>query len=81
MMVGLPIVGVAATELVTVIRNGANGFVDTRIDNLVNAMRCLLDDPAEARRLGAAARRDAQERFNIHRFSSDWDDTFRTVTQ
>ena len=72
MMVGLPIIGLATTELVTVIRNGDNGFVDTRPERLAEAMRMLLKDPAEARRWGEAARRTAHERFNIDRFVADW---------
>lgn len=80
MMVGMPIVGLATTELVTVIRNGENGFVDTRIDRLAEAMNGLLDDPGEARRLGAAARATALERFNIDRFVSDWLHALRGLT-
>ena len=79
MMVGLPIVGLATTELVTVIRNGENGFVDTRPERLVEAMQALLRDPAEARRLGEAARRTAEERFNIGRFVEGWEQALRTV--
>jgi hypothetical protein len=73
MMAGLPIVGLATTELVTVIRNGDNGYVDTRPERLVDAMRGLLADPAQARRLGDNARRTAHERFGIARFVRDWD--------
>ncbi len=72
MMVGLPVVGLATTELVTVIRNGENGFIDTRVDRLIDAMKQLLNDPAEARRLGEAGRRTACERFGIERFVRDW---------
>lgn len=79
MMVGMPIVGLATTELPCVIRNGESGYVDTRIDRLVDAMRHLLRDPAEAARLGEGARRTALERFNIHRFVADWMDTLRSV--
>ncbi|HKQ29868.1 MAG TPA: glycosyltransferase family 4 protein [Burkholderiales bacterium] len=81
MMVGMPIVGLATTELVTVVRNGVTGFVDTRVDRLVEAMQRLLADPAQARTLGAAARQSARERFNIRRFAADWDDAFAAVTQ
>jgi glycosyltransferase involved in cell wall biosynthesis len=81
MMVGMPIVGLATTELPTVIRNGENGFVDTRLDRLVDAMRRLLADPGLARELGAAARRTALERFGIERFVRDWDETFRSLRQ
>jgi hypothetical protein len=80
MMIGLPIVGLAATELVTVIRNGVNGFIDTDPGKLIEPMRMLLRDPAEARRLGENARRTACERFNIGRFARDWERTFEEVT-
>ncbi|HZP87211.1 MAG TPA: glycosyltransferase family 4 protein [Burkholderiales bacterium] len=79
MMVGLPIIGLATTEMVTVVRNGVNGFVETNVAALVEHMRRLLADPAQARSLGEAARRAAQERFNIGRFAADWDAAFREV--
>jgi len=79
MMIGLPIVGLATTELVTVIKNGENGFIDTRPDRLVTAMQQLLADPAQARILGAAARRTAEERFGIDRFVADWMQAIESV--
>lgn len=72
MLVGMPIVGLATTELVSVIRNGENGFVDTRSERLTEAMRHLLADREHARVLGVAARRTAEERFGIGRFVTDW---------
>jgi hypothetical protein len=72
MMAGLPVVGLATTELVTVIRSGENGFVDTRIDRLHDAMRALLRHKALAREWGEAGRRTARERFGIARFVDDW---------
>jgi glycosyltransferase involved in cell wall biosynthesis len=80
MMVGLPIVGLATTELVSVIRNGENGFIDTRPQVLVEHMRRLLKEPGLARKLGEKARRDALERFNIERFVSDWLAVFAEAT-
>ncbi|MCW7536318.1 glycosyltransferase family 4 protein [Aquabacterium sp. A7-Y] len=79
MMVGLPIVGLATTELVSVIRNGENGYIDTRPQRLVEAMQRLLADPLEAREWGAAARETALQRFGIERFVDDWLDVFRSV--
>jgi len=79
MLVGLPIVGLATTELVTVIRNGENGHVDTRIDPLVETMQRLLADPGLAREWGRAAQRSARERFGIERFVADWLDVFASV--
>ncbi len=42
-MVGLPIVCLATTELVSVICDGENGFIDTSPERLVDAMRLLLE--------------------------------------
>jgi hypothetical protein len=72
MMLGMPVVGLATTELPTVIRDGENGCIDTRVDRLVDAMHWLLRDPEAARALGAQARRDAMARFGIGRFVADW---------
>ncbi len=80
MMVGMPVVGLATTELPSVIHDGENGLVDTRIDHLVEGMLRLLRDPAEARRMGEAARRTAEERFGIARFVADWADALHLVT-
>jgi glycosyltransferase involved in cell wall biosynthesis len=80
MMVGLPVVGLATTELAGVIRNGVNGFIDTSPERLVADMRRLLADPALAREAGAAGRREAEQRFAIGRFVADWLDLFAGVT-
>lgn len=80
MFVGLPVVGLATTELVTVIQSGHNGFVHTRPERLVEAMQQLLRDPALARQWGEAGRRTARERFGIARFVRDWLAVFDEVT-
>jgi glycosyltransferase involved in cell wall biosynthesis len=80
MMIGMPIVGLATTEMATTIRNGFSGYIDTNVQTLVAHMRRLLDDPAEARWLGRGARRQAWQRFNIDRFVSDWNEAFALVT-
>ncbi|MGN6666930.1 MAG: glycosyltransferase [Trinickia sp.] len=79
MTIGMPIVGLATTELPTVIVNGENGYVATDVEALVEQMRALMKDPAEARRLGEGARRTALERFGIDRFARDWDNVLREV--
>ena len=81
MMVGMPIIGLATTEMVTVVENGVSGYVDTSINHLMERMEELLKDPGEAHRLSKNARLYAQERFNIERFSRDWDEVFALVTQ
>jgi hypothetical protein len=72
MLAGLPVVGLATTELVTVIDSGRNGWVDTRIPRLVEVMRELLRDRALAAEWGRAGQRSARERFGIERFVRDW---------
>jgi glycosyltransferase involved in cell wall biosynthesis len=79
MTIGMPIVGLATTELSTVIVNGENGYVAADIDILIERMRGLLADPAEARRLGGNARRTALDRFGIDRFAHDWNKLLREV--
>lgn len=80
MMIGMPVIGLATTELVTVIRNGVNGYIDTRIDRLVDVMKDLLENPAMAARWGQAAARTARERFGIGRFVADWQSVLREAT-
>ena len=80
MMIGMPIIGLATTEMATAVVNGVNGYVDTNLDRLVEHMQRLLADPAEARQLSAGARRIAAERFNIRRFVRDWDAAFERAT-
>lgn len=81
MMVGLPVIGLATTELVTVIRNGESGYIDTDPQRLAVHMQRLIDDPDEARALGEMARRDARLRFDIGRFVQDWAATLSEVCQ
>ncbi|MDQ3978700.1 MAG: glycosyltransferase family 4 protein [Actinomycetota bacterium] len=80
MMIGLPIVALATTEMSTVVENGVSGWIDTNVATLVDRMRDLLAHPADARRLGEGARRTARERFSIERFVRDWDQAFADVT-
>ena len=78
-MIGLPILGLATTEMATVIENGVSGYVATDVDRLIEPMRDLLAHPDEARRLGEQARLVALERFSIERFAREWEDAFSTV--
>lgn len=72
MALGLPVVGLATTEMATAVRNGVNGYVETDPDRLVGHLRRLLADRDEAAALSAGARRVAAERFGIARFVADW---------
>ena len=80
MMIGMPIVGLATTEMVTVVENGVSGYLETDPDRLAGRLAALLDEPAWARELGEGARRHARDRFHIERFTRDWNDALRLVT-
>lgn len=80
LMLGMPVVGLATTELAAVLRDGETGLVDTDVARLVDGMRALLDDRGLAARLGAAGREMARERFGLERFSRDWTAVLAQVT-
>jgi glycosyltransferase involved in cell wall biosynthesis len=80
MMLGMPVVALATTEMSTVVDNGVSGRIDTSVERLVEHMKELLADPELARRLGEEARRTARRRFSIERFVSDWDQVLREAT-
>jgi hypothetical protein len=72
MAAGVPVVGLATTELATVIRNGREGFVDTDLEEVVRAGGRLIGDRRLALELGANARELVQHRFSIDRFAREW---------
>lgn len=72
MMVGLPFIGLATTEIVMSIQNDVNGYIDTNVDQLIKYMKLLLKDPKKAKQLGERARAYALEHFHIQRFITDW---------
>jgi hypothetical protein len=63
-----------------VVVNGVSGFVDTRVENLIDIMKELVRNPAAARCWGQGARRIAQQRFGIDRFVRDWNEALAYVT-
>lgn len=76
MAVGLPVIGLATTEMPSVIRNGVSGYVYTDVDQMVARMRELLVDKDRARALGEGARRYAHRDLSMARFERDWDAAF-----
>jgi glycosyltransferase involved in cell wall biosynthesis len=76
MALGVPVVGLATTEMVTAVENGRSGYVDTDLDVLIRHMRRLLVDPHEALRLSVGAAASGRRRFSIERFIGDWDRVF-----
>jgi hypothetical protein len=80
MMAGVPVVGLATTEMATAIQDGETGYVDTDLHRLAQCMHGLLADEGLARRLGQQARRRALARFGMRRFIEDWMNAFAFVT-
>lgn len=76
MMIGIPVVGMATTELSSVIQNERSGFIHTDLNYLINKMKLLLKDRDLAVQLGKEGRRTAMERFNIKRFAQEWEELF-----
>jgi hypothetical protein len=81
MMTGMPVVALATTEYVTVIKNGESGFIDTNIDRLIDGMNALIGDPALARQMGQNAREVALDKFAIDRFTRGWEKIFIQTIQ
>ncbi|HQP92109.1 MAG TPA: glycosyltransferase family 4 protein, partial [Candidatus Omnitrophota bacterium] len=77
MMIGLPVIGLPATELIWVIKNGVNGFLNSDLDFLAKKMRLLLKDRAYAKNLSRASRSYAKKYFGIEKFAAEWDKTIR----
>jgi hypothetical protein len=72
MMIGLPVVGLATTEMVTVIQDGYSGVLHTDVSYLIKEMKRLIYDSEYAATLGAAGKKEVEKRFNIKRFTDDW---------
>src|SRR3954471_20598829 len=81
MMAGIPIVGLATTEMAVTIKNDFSGYVHTDVDFLIEKMQMLLENRDKAMQLGQGAQQTANERFNIERFKQDWIDTFTSVVR
>jgi len=79
MTIGLPVLGLATTEMVTAVKNGVNGYVETDRSKLYRHITRLLADPEEALFLSRGARHIATERFNIERFKQDWHSAINDV--
>lgn len=79
MMVGLPIIGLATTELPTIIENDQSGYIHCDIDWLISKMQRLLHQPQRAKLLGEQAQEIAIKRFHIERFREDWHHLFKNV--
>jgi hypothetical protein len=78
MLLGLPVVALATTEVPDVVPPDA-GVVSNRVDVLAKGIARFLDDREAAAEAGRAARRAALGRFGLERFLADWDAVFSEV--
>lgn len=80
MMVGLPVIGLATTELATLIKNDVSGFISNRPSELIDAAREVMKDKRLADKWSEGARKTARERFSLDRFVNDWSNCLAKVT-
>ena len=80
MMLGLPVVALAATEAVEAVPP-ETGVLSTRVAALAGAARDLAADPPRARQMGKQARAHALERYGLARFLRDWRRLLREVAR
>ncbi|MFI5627510.1 glycosyltransferase [Nocardioides sp. NPDC051685] len=78
MHLGMPVVALATTETPLAVPHEA-GFVTTRRDEIVPAVRHLMKDPDVAEQAGLIGRRHAKRRYGLDRFLADWDDVLASV--
>ncbi|RBY78276.1 glycosyltransferase family 1 protein [Geodermatophilus sp. TF02-6] len=80
MHLGMPVVGLATTEVVEAVPREA-GVLSTDPERLWAAVRTYLHDEDAARLAGKAARAAALERYGLPRFLADWDRLLSEVTR
>jgi glycosyltransferase involved in cell wall biosynthesis len=79
MQLGMPVVAIAATEVVEAVPDSA-GVISTDINRLTAALRDYVNDPEAARLAGKAARAYALHRYGLARFLAEWDRLLEEVT-
>jgi glycosyltransferase involved in cell wall biosynthesis len=72
MIAGLPAVVTDVVGNRDVVAHGQTGFIGRNQDELANAIERLVADRSLRRRIGAQARINALERFDVERFVSSW---------
>lgn len=80
MMTGVPVLGLATTEMANVIKNGVNGYVDTDLEAIILQAQMIMHNDAYARLLSAGAKAYAKKRFSLDRFIHNWEALFQKVS-
>ncbi|MGI5827801.1 MAG: glycosyltransferase [Patescibacteria group bacterium] len=81
MAAGMPVVGLATTEVPLVLENNVTGFTHTNTDFLIEKMYQLLNNPTLARKLSGNAKRFANTHYNIVKFTQNWLNLFTSITK
>ncbi len=76
---GLPLVGMSAVGVDEVIEDGVNGYLvpPADIDSMASRILTLLQNPVQARQMGACARAIAFERYDAGHYADTWVDVWR----
>jgi Glycosyl transferases group 1 len=80
MHLGMPIVALAATEVVEAVPPAA-GCISTNTRRLAEAIREFVNDQQAAQRAGKAARQAALARYGLSRFLDEWNRLLKEVTR
>ncbi|MBC7292253.1 MAG: glycosyltransferase [Actinotalea sp.] len=80
MAVGLPVLALSTTEAPAAVPPSA-GLVSNDVDALVAAGRRWVNDAAEARERGMAAREHVLAHYGLERFLADWQSLLKEVTR
>lgn len=79
MLLGMPVIALSTTEYPAVLQDQTTGYISNDIDYLISRMQTLLSDRPLAVNLGARARLVAQQRFDLTRFTGEWESLFRSA--
>jgi glycosyltransferase involved in cell wall biosynthesis len=80
MHLGMPVVAIAATEMVEAVPEDA-GVISTDVVRLAEAVRSYINEPEAARVAGKSARAHALQRYGLSRFLADWNRLLEEVSR
>jgi len=72
MLCGLAVVTTASHGEESYLVNGFNGFASNDVDELIDYLKKLQEDPALTKNLGQAGRNTARREFHIDRYRAEW---------
>lgn len=79
MSCGIPAVCYKQAMVSEAIKHGYNGMISDNVDELVKYTKQLLEDENMRKEIGNNARKTAIERFNLNRFTKEWEHVFRSL--